>query len=93
MQDQEIGFIDVLKMDIEGAEKEVFQDASKWVEKVGILVVELHEHLRSGCNRSFYNATNNFEQEWRQGESVYLARKGRCPAKPLSCQPRQVLEG
>jgi FkbM family methyltransferase len=77
MQDQGIEYIDILKMDIEGAEKEVFRDATKWIDKVGILIVELHEHLNSGCSRSFYNATNNFELEWRQGENVYLARTGK----------------
>ncbi|UCG14639.1 MAG: FkbM family methyltransferase [Deltaproteobacteria bacterium] len=75
MQDQGIEFIDILKMDIEGAEKEVFQDPSKWIDKVGVLIVELHEHLKTGCNRSFYNATNNFDIERKKGENIYLAKE------------------
>jgi FkbM family methyltransferase len=79
MRDHGIEFIDVLKMDIEGAEKEVFENAAPWIDKVGILIVELHERLKQGCNRSFYNATNNFECEWKRGENVFLARSGKCP--------------
>jgi FkbM family methyltransferase len=78
MRMQATDFIDILKMDIEGAEREVFQDASRWIDRVGVLIVELHERLRGGCNRRFYNATNGFELEWRRGENVYLAREGRC---------------
>lgn len=74
MQEQGIDFIDIFKMDIEGAEKEVFKDAEKWIDKVGLLIIELHERHKQGCNRSFYNATNNFETEWRRGENIYLAK-------------------
>jgi FkbM family methyltransferase len=76
MEDYGIDHIDILKMDIEGAEREVFRDVAKWIKKVGILVIELHERLNTGCNRSFYNATNDFDIEWQQGENVFLARTG-----------------
>ena len=82
MHDHGIEFIDVLKMDIEGAEKEVFENATPWIDKVGILIVELHERLKQGCNRSFYNATNNFELEWKRGENIFLARSGKCAPRP-----------
>jgi FkbM family methyltransferase len=82
MRDHGIEFIDVLKMDIEGAEKEVFENAAPWIDKVGILIVELHERLKQGCSRSFYNATNDFDLEWQRGENIFLARSGKCPARP-----------
>ncbi len=66
--------IDILKIDIEGAEKEVFMDADSWLPNVDSLIVELHERMKSGCNRSFYNATKGFEHEWHLGENVYLSR-------------------
>jgi len=69
--------IDILKIDIEGAEKEVFSDTSSWIERVDSIIVELHEHMKAGCNRSFYNGTNSFSDEWKQGENVYLSR-GNC---------------
>ena len=74
MNELSIDYIDVLKIDIEGAEKEVFHDASAWISRVGMLIVELHEEIRIGCNRSFYNATNGFGREWMRGEKVLLAR-------------------
>ncbi len=75
MHDYAIDFIDILKVDIEGAEKEVFEDASRWIDRVGILTVELHEQLKSGCNLSFYHATSNFELKCVQGEKITLARR------------------
>lgn len=84
MEDQGIEHIDILKIDIEGAEREVFQDTSPWLDKVDALVVELHERLKPGCNRSFYNGTPGFEQEWWQGEKVCLARSRACLARRSS---------
>jgi FkbM family methyltransferase len=78
MREQGIDHIDVLKIDIEGAEREVFQDPSAWIGKVDTLIVELHERLKLGCNRSFYNGTNGFDDEWVQGENVYLTRREGC---------------
>ena len=60
MSDHGIDHIDILKVDIEGAEKEVFADTSAWIDRVDSIIVELHERLKGGCNRSFYNATSGF---------------------------------
>jgi FkbM family methyltransferase len=69
--------IDVLKIDIEGAEKEVFADASAWIDRVGVLMVELHERMKTGCNRAVYAATGGFPTEWVQGpNNVGMARTG-----------------
>jgi FkbM family methyltransferase len=69
--------VDILKIDIEGAEKEVFSDTSTWIDKVDSIIIELHECMRSGCSRSFYCGSNGFKNEWCQGENVYLS-KGNC---------------
>lgn len=69
--------VDILKIDIEGAEKEVFADTSSWIERVDAIIVELHERMKPGCLRSFYNGSNGFDNEWKQGENVYLSR-GMC---------------
>jgi len=66
--------IDILKIDIEGAEKEVFNNSQTWIEKVDSIIVELHERMKSGCNRSFYNGSNGFKHEWQVGENVCLSR-------------------
>lgn len=77
MDDFNLEKIDILKMDIEGAEKEVFSDSSPWIDRVDAIIAELHERMKSGCNRSFYNGSNGFVDEWMQGENVYLSR-GNC---------------
>jgi FkbM family methyltransferase len=75
MADHRINYIDILKVDIEGSEKEVFESPSLWIENVGVIVIELHDKLRTGCGRSVYLATQGFEFEWRRGETVFLARR------------------
>lgn len=74
ISDYDLEKIDILKIDIEGAEKEVFSDSSAWIDKVDSIIVELHERMKPGCNRSFYCGTNGFDNEWHQGENVYLSR-------------------
>lgn len=78
--------IDILKIDIEGSELEIFQTANRWIEKVDSMVIELHERMRPGCSRAFYNATNGFTHEWLQGELVCLTREGGClvPQRPTA---------
>lgn len=75
MDDFGISRIGILKIDIEGAEREVFTDSSAWIERVDALIVELHDRMKSGCCRSFYHGTNGFDTEWSHGESVYLGRR------------------
>lgn len=72
--------INILKIDIEGAEREVFSDTTAWIDSVDSVIVELHEYASPGCSRSFYTGTPNFEHEWHQGENVYLSKgKGLIP--------------
>ncbi len=75
--------IDLLKIDIEGAEKEVFSETSNWIGLVDSIVVELHERLRGGCNRSFYRGSEGFALEWMQGENICLSRGG-CLVGPVA---------
>lgn len=78
MEEQGIDRIDILKIDIEGAEREVFDDPSRWIARVDSLIVELHERMKPGCNRSFTNAVGEFEMKWNQGENVVVSRRNGC---------------
>jgi FkbM family methyltransferase len=78
MQEYGIDRVDIFKIDIEGAEREVFNNAGSWINNVDSVIIELHERIKKGCNRSFYCATNGFDDEWLQGENVYLARNEGC---------------
>ncbi len=73
-RDHALERIDILKVDIEGAEKEVFADTSAWIDRVRAIIIELHEYLRLGCNRSFYSGSSGFDHEWRRGENTYVTR-------------------
>jgi FkbM family methyltransferase len=66
--------IDVLKIDIEGAEKEVFESCSNWIDKVRIIMVELHDQLKPGCVRAFSEATRDFPAEFHNEEIIVRAR-------------------
>jgi FkbM family methyltransferase len=75
MSDLNLSYVDMLKLDIEGSEKELFENSGTWIGKVGVIVAELHDQFRSGCARSAYLATKDFDLEWRVGETVFFARK------------------
>jgi FkbM family methyltransferase len=51
-----IAKIDLLKMDVEGAEKEIFENnASDWLPRIGLLCIELHDRIRPGAARAVYS--------------------------------------
>jgi FkbM family methyltransferase len=79
MEASKIPFIDLLKLDIEGAEKEVFQNSSRWIGKVGAVMVELHDHIRPGCRSAFVEATKSFSSEMIRGEAVMKQRSQIAP--------------
>jgi len=97
-----IAYIDYLKMDVEGAEKEIFEHAAPWIDRVGTIAVELHDGMRSGCSESVRQAAKGFPYQWRRGEITYFARKERVAqsnranetpgAKPLAAGPRFPLK-
>jgi FkbM family methyltransferase len=84
MEEQRIMHVDIFKIDIEGAEREVFSNSFSWIDKVDGLIIELHERMKSGSNRSFYNGSNGFDEEWCDKENVYLARSSGCLKRPAN---------
>ena len=49
--------IDLLKMDIEGAERDVFaKDAAQWLPKVKMIFLELHDNVYKDCSKSVFRA-------------------------------------
>ena len=66
--------IDILKMDIEGSEKEVLSNSSKWIDKVSLLIVELHDRMKEGCEDAFYKIVNRFDNFCVNGEDIYLIK-------------------
>ncbi len=65
--------IDVLKLDIEGSEVEIFQNSDSWIKKVQVLIIELHDRFKPGCNEALQNAIKDLNFSKMQiGEKVVL---------------------
>lgn len=55
--------VDLLKIDIEGAEKEIFESEEHlaWINRVKILVIELHDFMVPGCSLAFFKAISKLD--------------------------------
>ena len=61
MQQYEIEKIDLLKLDIEGSEKEIFEKGYEhWLNKTNMIVIELHDWIKKGVSRSVFRTISNF---------------------------------
>jgi FkbM family methyltransferase len=76
MQKYNFPHIDLLKLDIEGAEKELFEDNYKeWLKATHVLVIELHEEFKVGCTKTVFKAINNTWENyhlWQTGENLVI---------------------
>jgi hypothetical protein len=58
--------VDLLKIDIEGAEREVFARKPDWVRRVGMFIIELHG---ADAREAFTAATSSLDAiRYRHGE-------------------------
>lgn len=67
--------IDILKLDIEGSEKEIFSDKYEdWLSKVNIIIMELHDRFRPGCSEAVYSALNkyNFNNYIKGDNTIFI---------------------
>jgi FkbM family methyltransferase len=61
MKEQNIDFIDILKIDIEGSEVEVFQsNYDYWLSRTRILIIELHDEMKKKCSKTFFEALSKY---------------------------------
>ena len=49
MERAETDFVDLVKLDVEGAELELFSGDTAWLDQVGALTIELHDRYAPGC--------------------------------------------
>ena len=72
-------FIDILKLDVEGAEKEIFSDEGKyweWLPFVRVLIIELHDRMKRGCSRNLFRAMGFYETFFAfSGENLIFVRE------------------
>jgi len=67
-----VPYIDILKIDVESAEKEIFEGAHQlWLPKVKAMIVELHDRYKPGCSLAFFKAMVNYNFSTRfRGENI-----------------------
>ena len=78
MSKYQVPRIDILKMDIEGAEYHVFNnDDLSWLKKVRVLVIELHEYFKPGITELFYARISAIHyRKMLRGENIIIINQG-----------------
>ena len=68
--------VDILKMDIEGAEKEIFEKGNtEWLEKVKVLIIELHDDIAPGTSHFFFRKLTKYKFNlYVHGENLVFTR-------------------
>ncbi len=77
--------IDLLKLDIEGAELELLEnDGAVWLRQVGTLIIELHDDIQKGCSESFRRAVRDIPHITCQriDNLIWINKAARPPAAP-----------
>jgi FkbM family methyltransferase len=69
-----IAQIDVLKIDIEGSEMQLFEsNYDSWLSKTKVIIIELHDKMRAGSSKSFFNALSNYDYSLEMsGENIVI---------------------
>lgn len=74
----------IVKVDIEGYERELFSVDTDWVEQVFVLAVELHDWLFPGSanSKSFFRCISSFDRDFQmRGDTAFSVRtKAAAPA-------------
>ena len=75
------GGIDLLKVDIEGAEQFIFSgNSASWLSQVRNIAIELHNEV---CRQAFWKALDGFEFESFQARETVFIKNLRVAAQPI----------
>lgn len=76
-QQYNMDFIDILKVDIEGAEYELFEkDYESWIDRVGMIVIETHDRFKPNSEAMVRNAIKDrFIELPMKGENLFFKKK------------------
>lgn len=78
MKDYSLPKIDILKIDIEGTEKEVFSaNVIPWLKKTGMIFVELHERYAPGCTMTIMRhfKKNKYITKHENEHAIFINKK------------------
>lgn len=74
LAEHDIEYVDVFKIDIEGAEKELFEGDTGWLDRVGAVAIELHDRFKPGCADAFGAATQAFTMRHTEHDETFVMR-------------------
>lgn len=62
MERFKLDIIDILKIDIEGSEKELFEENyASWLGRTRMLIIEIHDFMKDGCANSVFRALSGYD--------------------------------
>ena len=69
--------IDILKMDVEGSEKEIFESNYEfWIPRTHCLIIETHDRMKPGCSESLLTTMKKFDfNSFAQGENLIFVNQ------------------
>lgn len=72
MKENNLDFIDLLKIDIEGGEKELFEsNYENWLPRTRNIAIELHDGIKMGSSKSFFKAISSYNFSYQiRGENL-----------------------
>lgn len=76
MKQSSINYIDILKVDIEGAEYELFEKGyESWLDKVGLIIIETHDRFKPNSEAMVRNALKGrFTELPLKGENLFFKK-------------------
>jgi FkbM family methyltransferase len=86
----------IVKIDIEGAECEVFSKNISWLRLVDLLIIELHDNLFPwmGNGRTFFSAVASMPMDyvWRSENLFCFQKRETGPRRPLKRQSERIAQ-
>lgn len=66
--------VDIVKLDIEGSEKQVFANGyESWLPHTRLLIIELHDRMVPGCSKAFFSAISQYDFRFElRGENLFF---------------------
>lgn len=70
----DIKYIDIFKLDIEGAEYEIFiNECSTWLSRTKIIIIETHDRFKNYCTKALFDALRDFNYSVKMsGEKLVI---------------------
>jgi len=72
---------DIVKLDIEGAERDVFTSENLWAKSVKVLIVELHDRYSTGASASLFKFLLGLNRSFEidiVAENIFVRFDGKC---------------